>query len=204
MRLIAKGAEAEIFLTKRNGESAILKRRVKKRYRVEELDRRLRSSRTKREAKILFASKMAGILCPLIYDADLEKTELLLEKIEGERIRELLHKKGKAAEKCLPLIGKELAKLHNANIIHGDFSTANVMVGKNGEITVIDFGLSDFSSSLEDKATDLLVFKKSTDGRQFKLFLKGYCKLCSNAKGVIRQLAEIEKRGRYVARAQAN
>ncbi|MFH0971186.1 MAG: KEOPS complex kinase/ATPase Bud32, partial [Candidatus Micrarchaeota archaeon] len=188
MKIIAKGAEAEIVEKDWNGRKAILKMRVKKRYRIEELDKRLRISRTKRESKVLFAAKMAGIRCPILYDADMEKTEILLEKIEGERIRELLQKNVKKAEKYLPLIGVELARLHNANIIHGDFSTANVMVGKKGEITIIDFGLSDFSASIEDKAMDLLIFKKSTNGREFALLLKGYSKASNNPKGIIRQL----------------
>ncbi|MFH0971982.1 MAG: hypothetical protein V1835_05460, partial [Candidatus Micrarchaeota archaeon] len=63
---------------------------------------------------------------------------------------------------------------------------------------------SDFSASIEDKAMDLLIFKKSTNGREFALLLKGYSKASNNPKGIIRQLNEIEKRGRYVTRAQAN
>jgi len=221
MRMIAKGAEGEIFELKGKGRPEILKRRVVKRYRIPSLDKKIRESRTKREAKVLFAAKMAGIKCPLIYDVKMGETEILMEKIEGIRLRECLIDNGNGKEKpgkigknrvmgirpkpakILVKAGAALAKLHNAGIIHGDFSTANVMVMENGEIAIIDFGLAEFSSSVEDKATDVLVFKKSTNGGEFREFWKGYLRESKNPKETMRQLMEIETRGRYVARAQA-
>ncbi len=197
--MIAKGAEAEIFQI---GKKLILKRRVRKKYRVEQLDRKLRESRTKREAKVLFSAKMAGVITPKIMNIDMGKTEITLGKINGTRLREWLVKH-KDVRRMLFAVGEALAKLHNADIVHGDFSTANVMVGRNGNIAVIDFGLSDFSSSIEDKATDLLIFRKSTNEKEFSDLLKGYKKTCLNYKQIFRQLDEMEKRGRYVARAQA-
>jgi Kae1-associated kinase Bud32 len=211
MKLIAKGAEAEIFEVEREGMHQILKQRVKKRYRLEQLDRKLRSFRTRREAKVLHAAKLAGILCPLIYDADMEKTELYMQKIEGEQLRTIFEGKGGrltklANKKIIDFVfdaGVALAKLHNANIVHGDYQTANIMVTRKGEIAIIDFGLADFSSSVEDKATDLVVFKKAVDEKQFSEFLKGYKKASANFKPILSQLSEIEQRGRYVSRAQA-
>ncbi|MBI5224404.1 Kae1-associated serine/threonine protein kinase [Candidatus Micrarchaeota archaeon] len=203
MKQIAKGAEAELLEFKFGGKAAILKRRAPKKYRLEQLDKKLRETRTKKEAKVLFSAKMAGIRCPLIYNIDLKKSEIVLEKLEGIQMRELFASKSPKIPSALISAGKNLGKLHFENICHGDLTTANILCLKNGEIAIIDFGISDFSSSLEDKATDLLVFKKSTNDDQFELFLQGYAEGNKTAKQVIRQLAEIEKRGRYVTRAQA-
>lgn len=203
MKMIAKGAEGEIFELRGNGRNEILKRRVVKRYRIPSLDKKIREARTKREAKVLFAAKMSAIRCPLIYDVNLRETEILMERLEGMRLREYLEEGNGNASKILAKTGANLARLHNADIIHGDFSTANVMVMRKGEIAIIDFGLSDFSSSIEDKATDVLVFKKSTNGEEFNAFRGGYEKEAANSKAIFRQLMEIEKRGRYVSRAQA-
>ncbi|MFH1750899.1 MAG: KEOPS complex kinase/ATPase Bud32 [Candidatus Micrarchaeota archaeon] len=221
MKMIAKGAEGEIFGLMSKEGAHILKRRVVKKYRMPELDSKIRQARTKREAKVLHAAKLAGVKCPFILGVDIGKTEILMEKIAGKRLREYLidygsgkGRKGKNGdvkirekpEKILAKAGAVLAKLHNAGLVHGDYSTANIIVMivmKGGEIAVIDFGLAEFSSSIEDKATDVLVFKKSTNEGEFGMFWKGYAKESKNAKEVSRQLGEIEKRGRYVARAQA-
>ena len=203
MRMVAKGAEGEIFELEKGGKKQILKRRVVKKYRIPELDKKIREARTKREAKVLFAAKLAGVKCPLVYEVKMKETEILMEKIEGKRLRELLIEGTKGARKILIEVGENLAKLHNSNIIHGDFSTANVLVTWKGEIAVIDFGLAEISASIEDKATDVLVFKKSSKKEEFEEFWKGYAKESKNAKAVFRQLMEIETRGRYVARAQA-
>ena len=49
MKLIAKGAEAELFLDK----DKIIKKRISKRYRTKELDIPLRKNRKRREAKVI-------------------------------------------------------------------------------------------------------------------------------------------------------
>jgi N6-L-threonylcarbamoyladenine synthase/protein kinase Bud32 len=203
MKMIAKGAEAEIFEEKYEGKAAILKKRVKKRYRLEQLDSKLRTFRTKREAKILFAAKLAGILCPKLLAVDLKKTELVLEKINGKSLRDILNgKDAKKAGKYIIDAGLALSKLHAANIVHGDYSTANIMILPSGDVCIIDFGLSDFASSDEAKATDLLVFRKSVDEKQFSLFVKGYSTEFSDSRRILNRLRDIELRGRYVARTQ--
>ncbi|MFH1443551.1 MAG: KEOPS complex kinase/ATPase Bud32 [Candidatus Micrarchaeota archaeon] len=206
MKMAAKGAEAEIFELERDGRKGMLKRRVKKKYRIEQLDSRIRTLRTRREGKVLHMAKLAGILCPLVYDADLQNAEIFMQKMSGKQLREILAD-GKMGGKCAKYLyeaGATLGKLHNANIVHGDYQTANIMVTDKDEIALIDFGLADFSNSIEDKATDLLVFKKAVTEAQFKEFIKGYSKVCSNYIHIKPQLAEMEKRGRYVTRAQAS
>ncbi len=202
MQIIAKGAEAELFEATVFGRKALCKRRVRKRYRIHELDVKLRESRTRQEAKLLHAAKLAGVRCPLVLHADLLKKELFLENVEGTGLREYLrnHPLPKA---LLQEVGKRLASLHLAGIIHGDFTPSNILVTPAKKVVFIDFGLGSFSSSLEEQATDVLLFKKSVSEKQFNAFWKGYAEKNRKAKKVLVRLKEIEKRGRYVVRAQA-
>jgi len=67
------------------------------------------------------------------------------------------------------LIGAEIAKMHAADIIHGDLTTSNMMLrhpsslalGVRTELVLIDFGLSYVSNLVEDKAVDLYVLERA-------------------------------------------
>ncbi|MDP8013001.1 MAG: O-sialoglycoprotein endopeptidase, partial [Nanoarchaeota archaeon] len=60
MKMISVGAESKVFL---NGNE-IVKDRIKKGYRIDELDKKLRTSRTKLEFKILNKCYSLGIRVP--------------------------------------------------------------------------------------------------------------------------------------------
>jgi len=100
------------------------------------------------------------------------------------------------------LIGENLAKLHDNNIIHSDLTTSN-MILKSDKVYFIDFGLGFESNRLEDKATDLRLIKQAFEAKHskksklyFSSLLKGYYK-SKNAKIVLNQLKKVESRGRY-------
>ncbi|KAF4622128.1 hypothetical protein D9613_009468 [Agrocybe pediades] len=67
----------------------------------------------------------------------------------------------------MQLIGTELAKMHLADIIHGDLTTSNMMLRRTSaedagpELVLIDFGLSYHSTLIEDKAVDLYVLERA-------------------------------------------
>mgnify|MGYP001607177659 CR=1 FL=1 len=62
MQLIARGAEAVIYLK----DGKLVKERVKKGYRLEEIDEALRKRRTRSEAKLLREARRAGADTPQI------------------------------------------------------------------------------------------------------------------------------------------
>jgi Kae1-associated kinase Bud32 len=62
MTIIKRGAEAVITIE----DESVSKERVKKRYRVSELDDELRRGRTKKEAKLMALAKRAGVPTPFI------------------------------------------------------------------------------------------------------------------------------------------
>jgi N6-L-threonylcarbamoyladenine synthase/protein kinase Bud32 len=197
-KFLTRGAEAELFLTEFLSKKCVVKRRVSKKYRIRELDEMLRKTRTKSEANLLHSVKKANILCPIIYG--MGEFELLMNFVEGVLLRELMEKKN--VSKIIQTLGEELARMHELNIVHGDFTTANVIVNKS-KPCIIDFGLGGFSQDVEEKATDVLLMKKSLgDEKLFQSFLTGYSKNREYSK-VMKQVTEIEKRGRYVVRSWA-
>ncbi|MCX6778079.1 MAG: KEOPS complex kinase/ATPase Bud32 [Candidatus Micrarchaeota archaeon] len=197
MKLVGKGAEAELYEAEIIGKTAVIKDRIRKKYRIPQIDVELRKTRTKREAKLLTEAKIAGVRCPLVYQ--IGEFTITMSRIGGKLMKDSL--KGRRLPGNLRTAGKYLALLHLAGIIHGDYTTANVMVDGT-EVTIIDFGLGSFSEDLEDKAVDVLLMKKSLGSKKlYAHFLSGYAKANPKSKKVLERLAEVERRGRYVVRA---
>ena len=102
----------------------------------------------------------------------------------------------------MKLIGKDIAKLHDNNIIHGDLTTSNMILVKD-KIFFIDFGLGYTSHKLEDKAVDLHLLRQALEAKHFKHYKtlwkaveSGY-KTSKNSKTTLERLIAVEKRGRY-------
>ena len=189
---IAKGAESNIVKTSYLGRRAVLKDRIPKGYRISQIDDKIRRARTKEEAKLLSDAKRAGVRTPVLYDINLADKSILMEEIEGPMLKEVI-------DSSLAFrIGREIAKLHGADIIHGDITTSNIMLQDN-QLVFIDFGLGRYSQLEEDKAVDLLVLKKSLQSIDYNLaveyfdeVLKGY-----GDDSIVKKIADIESRGRY-------
>ncbi|ASJ03035.1 O-sialoglycoprotein endopeptidase [Thermococcus profundus] len=215
MELIKQGAEAKIYLTNFDeyfgadilpGEKVIVKHRIPKRYRIEEIDVRLRKERTVREARVLHRAKEFGVNCPYVYEVDLRDMKIVMEFIEGERLKELLERV--PMEERLRLcreIGRQVGKLHKAGIVHGDLTTSNMILRK-GRVYLIDFGLADFDPTLEARGVDLHLLRRAMESthytwfeRGFEEVLEGYAEVVGEeARNEIKEkLEEIESRGRY-------
>ncbi|KAI6114643.1 kinase-like domain-containing protein [Pisolithus croceorrhizus] len=66
------------------------------------------------------------------------------------------------ADDLLNMIGVEIAKMHLADIIHGDLTTSNMMLREGSkDLVLIDFGLAYHSTLVEDKAVDLYVLERA-------------------------------------------
>jgi Tol biopolymer transport system component len=70
---------------------------------------------------------------------------LVLEKVEGRSLRELLAAGALPVKRVLGLgaqIAEGLAKAHSAGIVHRDLKPENVMVSEDGFAKILDFGLA--------------------------------------------------------------
>ena len=114
--IIGKGAEAVIY----HKDDEVIKDRIKKTYRLEEIDEKLRRSRTRREAKILEKLEAIDFPAPGLIKTD--RTSIVeMQHIKGKKIRDVLEKKD--WKKLGKEIGKLIRQLHDAGIIHGDLTT---------------------------------------------------------------------------------
>ncbi|HET6516843.1 MAG TPA: KEOPS complex kinase/ATPase Bud32 [Nitrosopumilaceae archaeon] len=202
MKLIKKGAEGDLFLTKWNDQKAILKERKQKNYRNFELDQRIRKQRTIRESEIMSEVKSYGIASPLVFFVDTKKCTIIMQYVSGTVVNEL--PKSKLILICKK-IGKIVGIMHKNGIMHGDLTTSN-FIQSNNKIFVIDFGLAIRTQKPEDHAVDLRLFKEILNSahasemkKAWKNFLDGYRTIVgTNTFNKVSNLVSIiESRGRY-------
>ena len=89
--LLKRGAEAEIHLTEFLGREAIAKLRVPKTYRNKKIDDVLRKNRTKSEVRLMSEVKKYGVSTPVIYDVSVDEYMIVMQYINGERIKDILN-----------------------------------------------------------------------------------------------------------------
>ncbi len=202
LKLLKRGAEADIYLTTWNGMKSILKIRKKKDYRNEILDTRIRTLRTIREAKMISEVKSFGVSTPLIYFVNQKKCEIFLQYVSGKLVKDL---PGNVIIKICKEIGRIVGILHKNGIMHGDLTTSNFILTKE-RLIIMDFGLAQKTEKVEDHAIDLRLFKEVLNsahvdivGKSWQSFLHGYKKIVGGTRmeRVIAQVSVIEKRGRY-------
>lgn len=195
LKIIARGAEA--IISEQGGH--LVKLRVKKEYRHSELDEKLRTLRTRHEAKLL--EKIQKILpVPKVISVDEKNKEIILEKINGRKLSKILEKT--RVKDIGKQLGEIIAKMHENGVIHGDLTTSNMMLSKR-KVYLIDFGLGFYSNRVEDKAVDLHVLREALYAKHpksaktcWESFKKAYAKT-SLEKSVLTRLEQVEKRGRY-------
>lgn len=194
MEILAEGAEARII---RDGDK-VIKKRLKKRYRHPILDERIRKERTRREARLLLrAAPIVNV--PKVLELREEEDTLILEYIPGTTLKDYLRSGGDPS--ILREVGRIVGSLHRSGIIHGDLTTSNFILS--GErIYLIDFGLGKVSRSVEDRAVDLVCFKKSFTAthpeEDWSLVLEDYREVCREAEKVFRRMEAVERRARYL------
>ena len=210
LNLITKGAEANLYRGEWFGRNVIFKERVRKKYRVSDLDLQLRQQRTAAESKLLSTAKKCGVSTPTIYEIDMKKTTIVMEYIEGDRVKELLSNELNEDKKVIcRKIGKSLGKLHKNGIIHGDPTTSNFIYAY-GKVFFVDFGLGVFSDSLEDASVDLHLLKRALESTHFKIaeecfseIRAGYAQIAGSerTKEIFDNVEKIRLRGRYTLRS---
>ena len=170
------------------------------------LDDSIRRQRTVREAEAIAGARRAGVDTPHVLLVDLARATLILEFVHGTRLKDLLERTtGAEATSLFHRLGVDIARLHSAGIMHGDLTTANVIVAERG-LVLLDFGLSLRATRVEDFAVDLRLIKETLVGAHsrvaataFEGLRSGYAEFVGRARSrrVFTQLANVEGRGRY-------
>lgn len=210
-QLLHKGAEASLFFGYWFGKEAIFKQRIPKAYRIEQIDKQLRLSRTLNEARALIKVKNYGINVPQVFEIDVDSSTIIMKFINGLKLKDMISILDKTMmSRYFFKIGIFVSKLHQNGHIHGDITTSNIIITPNQDVFLIDFGLHEYSDTIEDKSVDLHLFKRvliSSHGKYFDAcfnsFLEGYrseyLKNNSNQYDrIIQNIKVIESRGRYI------
>jgi Kae1-associated kinase Bud32 len=192
-KILKQGAEAILSQVKFNSIKVLSKKRIAKKYRDKKLDEKIRKKRTRQEAKIL-RELTSVVFVPSVLNVNENNCEIIMEFIEGKVLKEIIEKKQDLCKEA----GKEIKKIHEQGIIHGDLTSSNILFSDN-KLFFIDFGLGYFSQKIEDKATDLIVFKKTFQAthpsisKGWEKVLQGY----KASKEMLSRMQAIEKRARY-------
>lgn len=202
MKLVKKGAEADLYQTRWQNSNAILKIRKIKTYRNPLLDSKIRKQRTIKESQMLSLVKSFGIPAPLVYFVNLKETSIIMQEIPGKPVHDLSESK---IIKLSKDIGKIVGTLHKNGVMHGDLTSSNFILYQN-TVFVIDFGLSQISIKSEDHAVDLRLIKEILNSAHAKIMQSSWKNFQSGYKSVVgysyyakitRLVSEIESRGRY-------
>jgi TP53 regulating kinase-like protein len=224
---ITQGAEALVYKTTflTSHTPAVVKYRPPKPYRHPTLDKRLTKQRLLAEARSLVRCRKEGVRVPGVLGADWDEGWLVLEYVGGKTVRAVLD--GWAEEKVqqddtqqgdedildlMRRVGREVGKLHDIGVCHGDLTTSNLMLrtpqdenpisALAGDVFLIDFGLTTASIQDEDKAVDLYVLERAFAATHpaaeplFQEVLRAYGESYKGAKGVLKRLEGVRMRGR--------
>lgn len=208
---LARGAEGVVARVSFLGRCAVRKTRFPKRYRHPTLDKRLTYRRVAGEARTLLRLRRAGVRVPAVYDVDASTATIIMEDINGMTVKGwLVAAGGRSADKAVDVmrrVGAAVRQMHDADVVHGDLTTSNVIVEEGGSaVVIIDFGLSTQSGTEEDKAVDLYVLERAIDAAhpEEAIALNASCfdgyKQAGNgnvgAATVLDRLEEVRSRGR--------
>lgn len=200
---VGMGAEAVIEETEFLGYRAVRKMRPAKGYRHPDLDRRLRAGRTKNEVKVIHEARMAGVRTPVIYDVDLSGGTIVMEFIEGTKVKDIIDNDPERSESVCRMIGSAIARLHNAGICHGDLTTSNMILTDKGELCIFDFSLGSVKCDLEGKGVDIHLLERafssshSESESSFGIIMDSYRSEAEGASEIMKRVENIKGRARY-------
>ena len=214
------GAEAEVWSGLWMGKPAVRKLRRNRAWRHPDLEKRLGYRRMLSEARILIRIKNSGLPVPAVWDVDLENGRIVMEKMRGRPLIEVLRDQSlsrQQIDEALFNTGTSVRLLHRLAVTHGDLSTNNILIDEDFNAAVIDFGLSAVEYEVERFGIDLHVMDEilgashPTIDKAIDVFLDGYQQCDFNegpmlelsggkppaAKEVIKRLDDVRSRVRY-------
>ena len=180
------------------------------------MDASLTRKRMTNEIKLTIWLASRGAPVPAIWDVDIEEASIIMERIEGRPLIEVLHS-NEHDEELLVTVGKAIRELHRNAVNHGDLSTNNILINSERDAILIDLGLATREYELEGFGIDLHVLHEILRASHpdvkgaMDLVLKGYVALDEelgdpeaapggmppSAVDVVKRLEQIMKRVRY-------
>jgi serine/threonine protein kinase/Tfp pilus assembly protein PilF len=104
-------------------------------------------ARFKREARAAAALNHPNIITIHEIGEFDNKTYIVMEYVEGRSLKDLIQKKNLSFNSAIEIaiqIGKGLNEAHQIGIVHRDIKPENILLNKNGDVKILDFGLAKF------------------------------------------------------------
>lgn len=213
MKVVAKGAEALLYLEDWLGLTVLVKERTPKSYRDPVFDRMIRIRRTINEARLMMDAADLGVKTPVVYDVDVVRTKIRMQYLNSPTLNSIIKNSGYSnlTKALMSKMGTLIGILHNEGILHGDPTPANVIVNNSDEY-LIDFGLGEKlkptwdSKYLRKAAVDLNVLLRSLESNYgeyseqfFNDFIDGYSNAVGRDKAasVVKWVRRIRSLARY-------
>ena len=155
-RILHRGAEAVVESGRWFGSPAVRKVRVPKPYRHPALDATLGRARLISELRILQRARLEGLPVPGLLDADLSRSTIVMEHLEGIPLARPPRIEG-GTDALLEAVGALIRRLHRMGVVHGDLSTSNLLVDADERVSLLDFGLASTEFDVERYGIDLHV-----------------------------------------------
>jgi len=119
-------------------------------------DKNVAAERMRREARIVARLSHPNVVGVYEIDVFEDRLFIAMEYVDGQSVAEWLKAETRAVGDVLPVFlaaGAGLAGAHAAGVIHRDFKPHNVMIGKGGEVRVMDFGLAHLDGEVDGPAS---------------------------------------------------
>jgi len=136
--LLSQGAEGKIYIGEFLSKKCLIKERFKKKYRVEELDKRLTKNRMVSESRNIFRASKLGIKVPTLYFIDLIERKIYMEYLENSCQLKVILQSIYSQSDITPYeilinkiskdLGDMVSKLHTGDLIHGDLTPSNIIL----------------------------------------------------------------------------
>jgi eukaryotic-like serine/threonine-protein kinase len=162
LKSLGRGGMGEVFLA----FDPLCKRQVAlKQIRPELKDHPIMKERFLREARVAAQLTHPSIISIFSIDPSMERTYYTMPYVEGETLKQILkqsleeEKEGEvqhligssilALTRIFLAVCEAIAYTHSKGIIHRDLKPDNIIVGKYGEVLLLDWGLADFIGKAE-------------------------------------------------------
>ena len=104
------------------------------------------SSRFRQEAQAAASLSHPNVVTVYDYGEDPSGPFIVMELVDGEDLATILRRSGalppRQAARIASGVGRALAAAHASGIVHRDVKPGNVLIGRDGRVKVVDFGIA--------------------------------------------------------------